>query len=466
MYLILSFDTEDYETPEADDAEMLWAEMLAGHGLKGCFCVVGEEARALRDRGRLDVIAALSRHEIAYHSNLHSAHPTHAEYLDTLDWQSGLRRVLDEESRGVSDVAAVFGQWPSAYCKPGSSWGPQVPHALARLGVPVFTDAPFELAPGVPLRYVGSSLVGYHTSFDRYFDVPSGERLSRMQRDFESLLATRAQDSVVVIYTHPCRTFTAQFTDSFTAGRNPPRSEWGPSPLRPRDEIAGLVRDFDAFVGWLAAKAESGQLVPTTYRDLSRRIGRAAMPWLALDEVPEMAVRLADAARPDYARVGQYWLSPAEQFGVVTWALARWDERRGPTAGVVPVRELLGPVEVPAELTQQLCVAPSAILAAARALPPDLEAVPAGIPVDGRAVGPAAFLRAAARLLSRASEGGEMPADPVAVYPTSEIPSFADRPDVADLHFRRTWSVFPPDFDGARVLRFIRLQTWTARPVS
>src|SRR5436309_2244007 len=177
VQVIFSFDSEDYETPAADDAEKWWAETLARYGLTGCFCVVGELARALRDRGRKDVLEAWSRHEVAYHSDMHSAHPTHAEYLDTLDWEEGVRAVMERESRGLRDVEEATGQAPSAHCKPGSSWGPQVAYAMPRMGVPVFCDSPFEWAPGQPMWYDHCLFLGYHTHFDGYFRDNSGQRV-------------------------------------------------------------------------------------------------------------------------------------------------------------------------------------------------------------------------------------------------------------------------------------------------
>ena len=48
MQIIFSFDTEEYETPGVDDAVKVWADMLAGHGIRGAFCMVGEKARVLR----------------------------------------------------------------------------------------------------------------------------------------------------------------------------------------------------------------------------------------------------------------------------------------------------------------------------------------------------------------------------------------------------------------------------------
>ncbi len=161
--LILSFDSEDYETPAADDAEKIWAAMLSRYGLRGCFCVVGEEARALRDRGRRDVLAALAQHEVAYHSNLHSVHPTHAEYLDTMGWAEGVQAVLAGEAAGMGDVRSLLGQHPSAYCKPGSSWGPQEDICLSpaeQFGALVWGAAHVAEYGGLPLEVPISALLG------------------------------------------------------------------------------------------------------------------------------------------------------------------------------------------------------------------------------------------------------------------------------------------------------------------
>ena len=41
------------------------------HGITACINLVGELARSLRDRGRRDVIEAIGRNEICYHSDMH-----------------------------------------------------------------------------------------------------------------------------------------------------------------------------------------------------------------------------------------------------------------------------------------------------------------------------------------------------------------------------------------------------------
>src|SRR5829696_6995862 len=80
VYVILWFDTEDYILPASDDAAMWVAEFLTKQGIKATFKVVGEKARTLEKRKRSDVIAALKKHEIGYHSNWHSVQPTPAMY--------------------------------------------------------------------------------------------------------------------------------------------------------------------------------------------------------------------------------------------------------------------------------------------------------------------------------------------------------------------------------------------------
>src|SRR5437588_12641611 len=81
VYVVLWFDTEDYIEPAADDAALRIANDLTAAGVQATFKLVGEKARILERRGRRDVIEALSKHAIGYHSNWHSVHPTPAEYL-------------------------------------------------------------------------------------------------------------------------------------------------------------------------------------------------------------------------------------------------------------------------------------------------------------------------------------------------------------------------------------------------
>src|SRR3954470_6660808 len=140
VYVVLWFDTEDYIEPASDDAALRIAKDLTAEGVKATFKVVGEKARVLESRGRRDVIAALSRHGIGYHSNYHSVHPTPAEYLVRLGYLEGAEEFERREGPGLADVKRIFGKQPVCYGQPGSSWGPQSNPALRKLGVPVYLD--------------------------------------------------------------------------------------------------------------------------------------------------------------------------------------------------------------------------------------------------------------------------------------------------------------------------------------
>jgi len=62
MDIILSFDSEDYLTPEAADGEKWWAEELTRRGLRGSFQLVAEMVRALARWDRQDVVEAIRPH--------------------------------------------------------------------------------------------------------------------------------------------------------------------------------------------------------------------------------------------------------------------------------------------------------------------------------------------------------------------------------------------------------------------
>src|SRR6476620_12712859 len=104
IYVTLWFDTEDYILPQDDAATKRLAEMLTGLGVRATFKIVGEKARVLEQRGRRDVIAALQRHDIGYHSNTHSQQPTVAVYLQNAGWVEGRAEFYRREVPGVRDI--------------------------------------------------------------------------------------------------------------------------------------------------------------------------------------------------------------------------------------------------------------------------------------------------------------------------------------------------------------------------
>ena len=102
--VILWFDTEDYLLPADDDACLRLATMLRERGIRATFKVVGEKARVLEQRQRRDVITALRHHDIGYHSDFHSVHPTPTEYLAECGLLDGMAEFARREGDGAADV--------------------------------------------------------------------------------------------------------------------------------------------------------------------------------------------------------------------------------------------------------------------------------------------------------------------------------------------------------------------------
>src|SRR5882724_7572090 len=113
--VILWFDTEDYLLPADDDAAKRVAELLSSRAVRATFKVVGEKARVLEHRGRTDVIEQLKKHEIGYHSNLHSVHPAPTEYLAECGLLDGIAEFVRHEKAGAADVRRIFGV-PTLVC--------------------------------------------------------------------------------------------------------------------------------------------------------------------------------------------------------------------------------------------------------------------------------------------------------------------------------------------------------------
>src|SRR3954469_16212006 len=164
--VILWFDTEDYLLPADDDAAKRLAELLTERHIRATFKVVGEKARVLEKRGRTDVIEALKKHDIGYHANFHSVHPTPSEYLAECDLLDGIAEFVRREAGGAADVRRIFGrQTLACYGQPGSSWAAQAIAALPRIGVapggvPCYVDDGSHVGlDGQPFWYAGAVVV-------------------------------------------------------------------------------------------------------------------------------------------------------------------------------------------------------------------------------------------------------------------------------------------------------------------
>src|SRR5262245_56565271 len=207
VYVILWFDTEDYILPASDDAALWLAEYLTKEGIRGTFKVVGEKARTLERRGRKDVIAALKKHEIGYHSNTHSQQPTIAVYLQSTGWEDGAAEFYRREVQGVRDIERIFGVTPSCYGQPGAAWASQTFPALKRMGIGMYLDEGDHIGiDDQPFYYGGMLNVFKMRSNVARMELKGGESVAEGKAKFqEAYDKLRAKGGGTIrIYYNPC----------------------------------------------------------------------------------------------------------------------------------------------------------------------------------------------------------------------------------------------------------------------
>ena len=254
VYVVLWFDTEDYMLPASDDAAKRLAEFLTAQGVRATFKVVGEKARVLEARHRADVIAALNRHEIGYHSNTHSQQPTAAEYESTLDWEQGAAEFNRRERSGFDDVARIFGRPPTCYGQPGVSWAPQAYPVLKKWGVPVYLDDGQHVGlDGKPFWY-GCLLNIFNIDAGRGLE-PNDDwsNIAGAKEYFITLhkqLSAQTAGGLVSFMFHPTQFISQQFWDAvnFSNGANPPRSQWKQQPQLSAAESEHAFQYFEALI--------------------------------------------------------------------------------------------------------------------------------------------------------------------------------------------------------------------------
>jgi hypothetical protein len=252
IYYLLWFDTEDYIEPTSDDAALRIAEELTKRNLRATFKIVGEKARVLEQRGRTDVFHALAAHDIGYHSDAHSIHPTGGEYLAEMGLLDGAAEFERREGRGLRDLQRIFGITPSCYGQPGNSWAPQANLILRKWGVPVYMDEGDQVSFNNQPFWYGGMLYVFHLGPNALrADLNDKANLPAAIQKFDARVAAlRPTGGVIHSYYHPTEFATTEFWDgvNFKYGANPPRSAWKLPQKRTPESIALAYANFLSFV--------------------------------------------------------------------------------------------------------------------------------------------------------------------------------------------------------------------------
>jgi hypothetical protein len=252
-YVILWFDTEDYVDPIADDAALRIANDLTRLGVQATFKVVGEKARVLEARRRRDVIEALTRHSIGYHSDWHSIQPVPSIDLQHLGWLEGADEFQRRQEGGFRDVGRIFGITPVCYGQPGSSWAPQSNLALRRMGIHVYLDEGIQVgANDQPVWYDGLLYVFKMGPYQIRADLDGHTPFSKTSEQFDEAVqhfATNGGGLISTVY-HPTEFVHTEFWDAvnFANGASRERDQWVLPHRRAADDAEHCFRILTEYV--------------------------------------------------------------------------------------------------------------------------------------------------------------------------------------------------------------------------
>jgi hypothetical protein len=461
VYVVLWFDTEDYILPASDDAALQIAEMLTKKGVQATFKVVGEKARTLERRQRGDVIAALRKHEIGYHSNYHSTQPSPALYLSALGWDEGVAEFERREGGGRFDVERIFRKIPSCYGQPGSSWGPQSYGAMRKWEMPVYLDAGEHVnLDGKPCYYCGI-LNLYKLQYTMRADLKDPKGLGRAQEKFaEARKALLAEGGgVVSIYYHPCEFVHREFWDgvNFRKGANPPREKWKEPEKMTSEESKAAFRVLDEYVSFMQrfddVKFITAPEAAKLYKD------RAAGRRISADDLKTIATAVGD--EPSFHCEKEYALSAAEIMDVLNRFVV--NRSKGAADDLTVNRSPYGPSSPPPALDEALVVDGDQFLRTAADVSDYLvrhERIPSAVWLGSAPVPPEAYLAALGRVVVGLLDGKKIP-DKVEIKPAK---LGAAKYVSADDPKLWTWVIFPPGFKAPAMMELAKRQAWTLKP--
>jgi hypothetical protein len=467
VYIVLWFDTEDYMLPASDDAALRIADFLTQQGVRATFKVVGEKARVLEQRRRADVIAALARHEIGYHSNTHSQQPTPAVYESVLDWESGAEEFDRRERPGFDDLTRIFGRPPSCYGQPGVSWAPQAYLALKKWGVNVYLDDGDQVQlDGKPFWY-GGLLNIFHIDAGRQLEQNNDwSNLESAKANFKTLymqISREPQGGVVSFMFHPTQLISEVFWDAvnFAQGANPPRSEWKMQPEcspaqreRAFQYLEGLVSYAKSFPGVRFVTASEAYVL---CRDKAQ--GRA----FSSQELAQVASQVTPGIT--FQVYENYSLSASEIFYLLNGLVTHYVSN-GSIGEVTLAHTPYGPssqaygVAMPAGATKIGWSQFSRTAIDVNGFLTTRQSIPNAVWIGSTAVTPEAYLLALAEA-ARALVSGSPPPDFVTTLPAELA---ADQWVAKDAPSIWEWPIFPPGFHSAHLMELARLQAWTIKP--
>jgi hypothetical protein len=456
IYVILWFDTEDYILPASDNATLRIARFLTRELIRAVFKIVGERALSFERRGRADVIEALKKHEIGYHARWHSVQPTPAQYMSTLGWDEGVAEFDRREKPGFDDIQRIFGQAPTCYGQPGSSWGPQQFGALKKWGVNVYLDAGNHVDLHNKPYYYGGLLNLYRLEHTLRANLDSLQSLSAAEDRFlaarKKLLAEGG--GIVSIYYHPCEFVHKEFWDgvNFRNGANPPRADWKQPPTKTPEQSKIAYEVFEKYVQFIKRFPEVKFITATealkVYRD------RAQGRTFSVPELRAIAATVGD--KVTFQKCDDHALAASEVFALLNAYVV---ERKAITLSGTPY----GPSKNMTAWKEEGETTSSQFLRTADDVADFLKKqgrIPTTVWLGSQGIPPEVYLRALAEVALAMIDGKKIPEKVALRSARFEVGKYV----AEDSSRLWGWIIFPRGFRAPEMMELARRQAWTLKP--
>jgi hypothetical protein len=474
VYVVLWFDTEDYLLPADDDASKRLALLLEERGIKATFKLVGEKARVLEKRGRRDVIEALKRHDIGYHSDFHSVHPTPTEYLAECGFLDGIHEFTRREQAGAADVRRIFGvPTLSCYGQPGSSWAPQTLAALPAIGVapggvPCYVDEGNHVGLNNKPFWYENALVVYHmgpnyTRMDLHDPSAVEPAMKKVSQIADRLRGEGG--GLISIFYHPCEWVHREFWDgvNFRRGANPPRENWKAPGQLPAEETEGAFLRFAEYIDYIRRITDVRFVTAADLPGIFPDKARDGVGETDLNNLVRAVLDSENKGLNHFTANGKAF-SCSDQFEILTRAASEAVLGRS-ISFPIPTRGIYGPESSgPAENGTNSC-SRLAFRDAVRDVFDFVDRerrVPAQIFIGSDPVSPESFLIAMARVVEQYRRGAGVPETISWPGRVTFLPEKQIAEDTPKLF--GDWVIHKEGFRAPKVLQVARLQTWTLKP--
>lgn len=461
MRISISFDTEDYISPESvgnDDLLKMLAEIMADEGIVGSFFLIGEKLRCMRDRGRDDVLAQLRRHHVGSHVNLGSIHPTLAERASEADWADGMARMAADEVAAIEEMGEVLGAEAFGYRQHGGSYAPQFVAALGRAGQ-TCGNSPAELPKHNITWYCNAlnfrpAYVGFQ---QYYFDR---DKLLEREKEFYTFVEQlKDYDWFEVFHSHPYMIkMDGSLCKNYYRGIYTPPEQWQQLGVRPEYDEAALRENW----AWHCQRLrEDPNIEVKSIKELAQEFAKQAESADAR-EIAALAQMAADISEP-------FWtdrFSGAEIIDLLARAYLHL-RKTGELPAKLERRDVLGPSQMPLATPTARVLKSQAIARIARGVEHAVRltgAVPSRIFCAEGTLGSMGEvgLGTALRVLGEAVASKDASRD-VTPLPVDPYPSEGDAM-VGRIQRNRHWNPHRRDLDLTNISRHTALQSWTLKP--